>query len=70
MSEASIWRKLFLCRFSLCQTFQTVFDDPDGIWGECTICGKRSGYVARADLRAYMDREDAAKEQALTNRPE
>ena len=48
-------RKL-LCWFSLCQTFRTESDNT-GVWGECTICGKRVGFVDRATLRAFADAE-------------
>ncbi|MBZ9759432.1 hypothetical protein LB553_00835 [Mesorhizobium sp. CA8] len=45
-----------LCWFSLCQTFTTQSDDT-GCWGECTLCGKRVGFVDRATLRAFADAE-------------
>lgn len=36
-------------------------DDDTGCWGECIHCGKRSGFVSRAELRAYADREYAKR---------
>jgi hypothetical protein len=31
--------------------------DETGIWGECIICHQRFGFVTRAELRRYADRE-------------
>ena len=31
--------------------------DDTGCWGECIVCHKRFGFVSRADLRAYADKE-------------
>lgn len=31
--------------------------DEGGCWGECVLCQKRAGFVSRAVLRAYIDRE-------------
>jgi hypothetical protein len=45
-----------LCWLGLCQTFRTESDDT-GAWGECSLCGKRVGFVSRADLRAFADAE-------------
>lgn len=36
-------------------------DDDTGCWGECVDCGKRFGFVSRADLRSYLDRETAVR---------
>lgn len=35
---------------------RTEFDDT-GCWGECIVCHRRFGFVTRAELRAYADRE-------------
>lgn len=60
--KVSLFRKP-LCWFSLCQTFRTESDDT-GVWGECTVCGKRVGFVDRATLRAFADAE-YLREKAL-----
>jgi hypothetical protein len=31
--------------------------DRTGCWGECIVCHQRFGYVTRAELRRYADRE-------------
>jgi hypothetical protein len=31
--------------------------DLTGCWGECIVCGERFGFVTRAELRAYCDRD-------------
>jgi hypothetical protein len=54
--SANMFRRALLCRFSLCQTFSQGSDNT-GVWGECAICGKRTGFVSRASLRAYADQE-------------
>lgn len=56
---ASTIRKLTLCKIGLCPF--SPASDNHACWGECTICGKRSGYVTRKAIRAYMDLEDAAR---------
>jgi hypothetical protein len=38
--------------------------DDAGVWGECVHCGKRFGFVTRAQLRAYADAEQR-REAAL-----
>ncbi len=53
--RAPIWRKLTTCWMGFCG-FRTA-SDASGIWGECSTCGKRAGYVTRDELRAYADRE-------------
>lgn len=61
VSEAEgpgFFRKLFLCAFGLCQTFKQQADET-GCWGECAKCGERVGFVSRADLRRYCEREEA-----------
>ena len=45
-----------LCWLGLCQTFTTMSDDS-GCWGECTLCGKRVGFVDRPTLRAFAENE-------------
>lgn len=49
--KPSILRKLFLCTTGSCLFVQG--EDDTGLWGECTICGKRAGYVTREQLRSY-----------------
>lgn len=49
-------RKL-LCWLGMCAC-RTASDDT-GCWGECIHCGRRVGFVDRATLRAYADREMA-----------
>jgi len=44
------------CLLMLCP-HQTVFDDPEAIYGECLQCGKRAGEVSREEVRRYLDRE-------------
>lgn len=44
-----------LCWLSLCPF--TSMDDDTGCWGQCIFCGKRAGFVSRAELRAYADRQ-------------
>lgn len=48
--------RLPLCLTGLCRTFITQSDET-GCWGECTICGKRVGFVDRATLRRFTDAE-------------
>lgn len=50
------WLQSLLCRFGHCMQCRTA-EDEQGIWGQCINCGKRHGYVDRATLRAYIDRE-------------
>jgi hypothetical protein len=47
------WWKFWTWHFHRCQTMS----DDSGCWGECVKCGKRFGFVSRADLRACADRE-------------
>jgi hypothetical protein len=51
-----------LCALQLCQTFRTQ-EDEFGIWGECERCGRRAGYMSRAELRAVGDRAIAAHDR-------
>ena len=44
------FRKLMLCWWGGCQTFKTQSDDTH-LWGECSICGKKSGLVSREAVR-------------------
>lgn len=53
------FRKI-LCLLNRCRTFVTQCDDTC-CWGECSICGKRVGFVSRDDLRRYADAEYAAR---------
>lgn len=63
------WYRKPLCLVGLCQTFCTASDD-DGVWGECSICQKRAGYVDRATLRRVADAEAARDaEEAHTGVP-
>jgi hypothetical protein len=36
--------------------------DDTGCWGECVICHKRYGFVTRAELRAFSEHEQAARQ--------
>lgn len=38
----------------------SVYETADGIGGKCLDCGKVHGWVTRAELRAYCDREARA----------
>lgn len=58
----SFMRRVILCKLSLCETFKTASDEY-GIWGECQKCGRRVGYVNRADLRRIGRREYEAEMQ-------
>ena len=49
--SASFLRKLFICPTGSCPFVQG--EDDTGVWGECTICGKRAGFVSREELRSY-----------------
>lgn len=40
------------CHLGWTQTFVQGSDDT-GVWGECSVCGKRAGYVTREQLRSY-----------------
>lgn len=51
----NILRKLLLCPLGACPCRPA--SDDTGCWGECIHCGKRFGFVDRATLRAYADRE-------------
>ncbi len=55
MGNASIIRRLTLCALGMCPCAPE--DDETGCWGECIHCGRRFGFVDRATLRAYADRE-------------
>jgi hypothetical protein len=50
------WRRL-LCRFGQCACRH--YEDAGGCGGQCVRCGRIVGYVTRAQLRAYADREIA-----------
>lgn len=49
--SASFLRKLFICPTGSCPFVQG--EDDTGFWGECTICGKRAGFVTKEELRRY-----------------
>jgi len=49
--RVSIFHRI-ACRLGLTQTFVQGEDDT-GVWGECTVCGKRVGFVSRETLRSY-----------------
>lgn len=51
------WR-LPMCALKLCG--HRANSDELGVWGECDTCHQRAGYVTRADLRSYIEREEAA----------
>lgn len=53
-SSLPLWRRL-ICLLRSCP-FKAASDDT-GCWGECTICGRRAGFVSRAVLRAWIERE-------------
>ena len=44
---------------SLCG-FKANSDDT-GVWGECTDCGKRVGFIDRKTLRSYCDNDPGVK---------
>lgn len=54
MSLRAIFR-LPLCWMQMCPFEQR--EGPTGVWGECVHCGKVEGFVSRADLRSYAERE-------------
>ena len=68
-----ILRKLFVCWWGGCQTFLTKGNDTH-LWGECGLCGKKSGKTSRASIQHYvetLDRQerlaaDRAKESQLS----
>jgi hypothetical protein len=39
-------------------------DDETGIWGECSVCHERFGFVSKAALRRFCDREVAQRVKA------
>jgi hypothetical protein len=52
-----------LCIAGLCHTFMQQSDES-GCWGECSICGKRVGFVDGTTLRRFADAEAAARKAA------
>jgi hypothetical protein len=46
----------FLCWLGQCRNC-VLMDLEEGCWGECVNCRKRHGFVSRADLRSYLERE-------------
>jgi hypothetical protein len=59
----NILRKFTLCLIGACP-FAPNSDDT-GCWGECICCGKRAGFVDRATLRSFLDREYDAGRAAI-----
>lgn len=57
----NLLRKLS-CTIGACP-FKTNSDEH-GVWGECTRCGKRAGYVTREQIRRYVEAEEAARAEA------
>jgi hypothetical protein len=55
----NVFQKLF-CKIGRCLACVPK-DDDTGCWGECIRCGRRHGFVSRADLRSYLDREERRK---------
>jgi hypothetical protein len=55
--RASFLRRHLICRFQMCQTFAQK-DNDTHLWGECTVCGKRSGVISRAAVRRYLEAEE------------
>jgi hypothetical protein len=51
------WYRRPLCWLKLCTG--TPNSDDKGMWGECSSCGERWGYVTREQVRRYIDRETA-----------
>jgi hypothetical protein len=47
------WRRLFCWGWCPCRHYE----DAGGCGGQCVRCGKIVGYVTRAELRAYLDRQ-------------
>lgn len=44
------------CLMQMCPCVQR--EDDLFCWGECVACGKRVGVTSRADIRAYIEREE------------
>lgn len=65
-SKRSLWR-LPVCWLGMCPHFTN--EDDTGVWGECVECGNRVGFVSRATLRRYLERNptiSATKEETPT----
>jgi hypothetical protein len=52
----------FVCLFQMCPF--VMKEDDGACWGECTVCGKRAGYITRAELRRSLDRMTYASRAA------
>jgi len=59
-----MFRRL-MCWMGVCTRCETYSTD-EGIGGRCIDCGKIHGWVTRDELRAYADRELAAR-RAVSN---
>lgn len=46
----------FMCWLGCCQRCG-LYDTDEGIGGKCIDCGTAHGWVTRAELRAYADRQ-------------
>ena len=57
MTDPRPWWRRLLCRFGRCPCRH--YEDDGGCGGQCVRCGRIVGYVTRAQLRAYADREIA-----------
>jgi hypothetical protein len=53
------WRRLLCWGHCPCR----LYKDAGGVGGQCTRCGRIVGYVTRAQLRAYADREITRRRQ-------
>lgn len=56
MTRPTLLRRL-LCLANLCGTFITKSDNT-GVWGECVICGRRSGFMTHAELDAILHKHN------------
>ena len=52
--------KKWMCRLGRCWNCRTL-STADGIGGQCVRCNKIHGWMTREELRAYADRESAAR---------
>ena len=59
---AAPWYRRPLCVMGMCHTFRTNSDDH-GVWGECSICHARAGYVERTKLRQLIEAEAALSQE-------
>ena len=53
------WIARQFCKWGRCVECRT-YETPEGIGGKCIRCDKVHGWMTRAELRAYLDREALA----------